>query len=245
MGKKKVFYEKKYSQHLDRNLSSRLKMILISIGDQKASAILDVGCGDGSFSVFLKEMAEEVYGVDISLNAVNLAKEKGIKAHTIDIDDVDLPFEDDYFDIVVCGEADDEEVRRLVLSQPFFDDDFPCEGQFHLARPGRMFECRIKRRIRRPVFTRDRVWERHAVVFVVSFADRAIGTRTFVCCVGQETVPLFAEIGLRQLPGIECINPCGQLFHIIITGGKRPDLILKPVGCAEFPGRDDGAVVFQ
>ena len=105
MGKKKVFYEKKYSQHLDRNLSSRLKMILISIGDQKASAILDVGCGDGSFSVFLKEMAEEVYGVDISLNAVNLAKEKGIKAHTIDIDDVDLPFEDDYFDIVVCGEV--------------------------------------------------------------------------------------------------------------------------------------------
>lgn len=53
-------------------LSDRLDKVLTIFSRYKFSRILDIGCGDGKFSLFPKQaaQAQEVCGVDISRKAV-------------------------------------------------------------------------------------------------------------------------------------------------------------------------------
>jgi len=46
----------------------------------------------------------DIYGVDISPEAVRLAREKGVKAYQLDVEENDLQFNDMFFDVVYCGE---------------------------------------------------------------------------------------------------------------------------------------------
>jgi ubiquinone/menaquinone biosynthesis C-methylase UbiE len=67
--------------------------------------VLDVGCGDGVFALELGKIlgTKEVFGVDISPNAVSAARNNHVSAEVLDLDEGDLPFELDYFDLVFCG----------------------------------------------------------------------------------------------------------------------------------------------
>jgi methionine biosynthesis protein MetW len=69
--------------------------------------LLDVGCGDGSFTTVLKEAGSfrEAYGVEIAVEAVEAAQEKGIQAIRLDIEEAPLPFDEGFFDLVYCGEV--------------------------------------------------------------------------------------------------------------------------------------------
>lgn len=62
--------------------------------------ILDIGCGDGKFSALLLGNNNYVFGLDISEEAVKLAREKGIKAECFDIGQR-FPFDDGSFDAVL------------------------------------------------------------------------------------------------------------------------------------------------
>ena len=70
-----------------------------------AVKLLDVGCGDGAFTLLVKEVvrAKEVYGIDISQEAVAKGKERGIECCAVDVDEQDLPFPDGFFDMVYAG----------------------------------------------------------------------------------------------------------------------------------------------
>lgn len=83
----------------------RLEKVISILKNYHFNRLLDIGCGDGSFSVFLKGFTNEVYGVDISEKAVKSANEKTIKAYVVNVDEKDLPFEDNFFDAVFCGEV--------------------------------------------------------------------------------------------------------------------------------------------
>jgi methionine biosynthesis protein MetW len=83
----------------------RLEKVVFTLKNYHFNRFLDVGCGDGSFSSLLKEFSDEVYGLDISENAVKSANEKSIKAYVVNLDKEDLPFEDNFFDAVFCGEV--------------------------------------------------------------------------------------------------------------------------------------------
>ncbi len=50
--------------------------------------ILDLGCGSGDHSLFFKEQGLEVSAVDISEGMVVLAREKGVDAEVMDIEDL-------------------------------------------------------------------------------------------------------------------------------------------------------------
>ena len=68
---------------------------------------LDIGCGDGSISLIIQNSIKgqiKLYGVDISPIAVEKANKKGIEAHVCDIDKKELPFKNEFFDAVYCGE---------------------------------------------------------------------------------------------------------------------------------------------
>ena len=70
----------------------------------RGKKILEIGCGEGSL---LKMLAgqNEVYGVDISSSGVEKTKEKGIPCHLADASNDPLPYEDNFFDIVITLET--------------------------------------------------------------------------------------------------------------------------------------------
>lgn len=72
---------------------------------RKVRRILDAGCGNGRHVVFFAEQGFEVYGLDISEEAVEIANawlgKKGLRAHLAIGDIRKLPFEDGYFDVVI------------------------------------------------------------------------------------------------------------------------------------------------
>lgn len=88
---------------------SRTQRIERLCRERAASAhrFLDVGCSNGELSLYLGSIlnAKEMYGIDISKEAVESAEEKGITAYKLNMDEENLPFEDNFFEVVFCGEV--------------------------------------------------------------------------------------------------------------------------------------------
>lgn len=71
----------------------------------KSTSFLDIGCGDG---FLVKKFGEQLgvkklYGVDISEQAVKLAKSERVQARQLDVDLKDLPYKSNFFDFIYCG----------------------------------------------------------------------------------------------------------------------------------------------
>ena len=103
--KKGEFYSKGYYSGLAPE--PRFNEVLTVLGELRGERLLDIGCGDGTFTVLLKEAlkAEEAVGIEIAPEAITAIEQKGIKAYQLDIDEQPLPFDDAYFDVVYCGEV--------------------------------------------------------------------------------------------------------------------------------------------
>lgn len=77
--------------------------------DWKPGRILDLGCGNGRNLIGFSERGFDCYGVDFSTRMIDNAKEffkgKKLKANFKVGSLVDIPFEDGYFDYVICVAA--------------------------------------------------------------------------------------------------------------------------------------------
>lgn len=99
-----------YSEHFQRDMyemSAKYSIFIEIIKKLAPKRFLDLGCGDGSFAVVIKNKLglEDVFGIDISGEAAQQATAKGIQVCPLDIDAGDLPFEANFFDCVFCGEV--------------------------------------------------------------------------------------------------------------------------------------------
>jgi len=98
---------------------------------RKVRRILDAGCGNGRHVVFFAEQGFDVYGVDISEEAIGIANawlaKKGLKAHLKVGDVEEVHFEDGYFDVIISyGVLDHipfskaikamQEIRRVLVN---------------------------------------------------------------------------------------------------------------------------------
>ena len=112
-------------------LEDRHKKVLDIFSRYKFERILDVGCGDGNFSVLLKEAckAKEVYGIEISEKGVEMARKNGVKCYQLDVDEEDFPFEDNYFDAVTAFE----------LIEHLFDPDHFLDEVYRVLKPNGIF----------------------------------------------------------------------------------------------------------
>lgn len=111
------FYESwKYTN--DFVLDERIKVVLRMMPNGKGK-LLDIGCSDGRISKLFKEKGYDVYGVDISKNALKRANERGIKVTKADIT-IGLPYKDAEFDIVFCGEVLDVVLEPLILLKDIY-----------------------------------------------------------------------------------------------------------------------------
>jgi len=101
---------------------------------RKPRRILDAGCGNGRHVIFFAEQGFDVYGIDISKEAIEIANawlaKKGLKAKLKAGDIEKLPFEDEYFDVVISyGVLDHipfskakkaiEEIKRVCLTNGY------------------------------------------------------------------------------------------------------------------------------
>lgn len=135
----KEFAEKHYGKtpiKLDEiEGTDRYKQILNTFSmyssQHNVKRILDIGCGNGNFSVLLKEAsnAKEAYGIELSEKGVEMSKKNGVEAFQLDIDEDDFPFEDDYFDAIFAGEV----IEHL------FDPDHLLEECYRILNPDGIF----------------------------------------------------------------------------------------------------------
>lgn len=76
--------------------------------DNKAQKVLDLGCGTGRHTIALAKEGFEVYGIDISRNALKVCRER-LKEENLEADlqfaDIykPLPYEDDFFDGMISA----------------------------------------------------------------------------------------------------------------------------------------------
>lgn len=72
----------------------------VSAGD----SVLDLGCGDGAFSIGLRDAGAQVVGVEVSEEAARRARARGVDVRVV-VPGEPLPFEDASFDMVWAGEV--------------------------------------------------------------------------------------------------------------------------------------------
>ena len=101
--------------------------------------ILEIGCGEGSLLELISKN-NEVYGVDISSSGVEKTKKKGIPCHLADASNERLPYEDNFFDIVISLETIEHvenphrmvwEIKRILKDQGTFLVSIPGSKVVH------------------------------------------------------------------------------------------------------------------
>ncbi len=96
-----------FGTYLQQNLHERMNRALLFLKRLKAKRIIDLGCGVGRFATEAASMGIEVYGYDISEDAIIMAEEKakslGLEKNCFffhaDITQVDFPAVDAWFEL--------------------------------------------------------------------------------------------------------------------------------------------------
>lgn len=90
------------SQHYSYNVRSDIVRLI----PRGAHKILDVGCGVGSTLAQLKRLqkADEIYGIEINERAAQVASQKLDHVLVGDIEELELSFENSYFDYIILSE---------------------------------------------------------------------------------------------------------------------------------------------
>jgi len=98
----KEIYEKSWAARKHQeNYAQRVEMAALHMR-REGDRVLDVGCGGGALSVLIKENFTEVYGVDILEDACSIAAQKGVISQVVDLNAEAMPYNENFFDVVVC-----------------------------------------------------------------------------------------------------------------------------------------------
>ena len=91
-------YEQKDQSYFKLVRSDVVPMIPI------CNKLLDVGCGSGATSRLLKERGtcKEAHGIELFPEAANEAKKYLDAVHCLSIENSELPYSDNFFDVILC-----------------------------------------------------------------------------------------------------------------------------------------------
>jgi ubiquinone/menaquinone biosynthesis C-methylase UbiE len=105
-----------YNAHYDR------PAVLALLGDVAGARVLDAGCGPGFYAEELLARGATVVAIDVSEAMLSLARRRlGDRAEIRHADlDEPLPFEDAYFDLVVCPLVIHYVLNRTAALREFF-----------------------------------------------------------------------------------------------------------------------------
>lgn len=89
--------------YLNPSQNSSHQKVLDYIG--RDQIILDVGCSTGYLGKLMKDKGNVVYGVELDGSAAAEAKTLLDEVIEADLDSVDFPWQNDFFDMVVCADV--------------------------------------------------------------------------------------------------------------------------------------------
>jgi 2-polyprenyl-3-methyl-5-hydroxy-6-metoxy-1,4-benzoquinol methylase len=104
----KGYYENKAynSTGWQLRLNRELRLLQSASGIKQFRRVLSVGCGDGEFELLLAPLAEHITALDISPEAIEIARRKAIQLGKTNVDFRCLPLSkinwDEQFDTVIC-----------------------------------------------------------------------------------------------------------------------------------------------
>lgn len=93
------------------NHRQRIDRITSLINVDRYNKILDIGCRAGAYTILVARKSTSVVGLDLSKNAVRSVKEwaqeegLGERIYFVVGDAENLPFKENYFDIIICSEV--------------------------------------------------------------------------------------------------------------------------------------------
>jgi len=107
----------KKGAHWEKGSSKNMQLFIKYLN--KGDRVLDAGCGSGQDSIFLAKQGFEVWGIDISNEAIKKAKKNKEKyklenLHFLVGDIQNLKFEDEFFDAIYSGWV----LHNLPLEKP-------------------------------------------------------------------------------------------------------------------------------
>jgi len=73
--------------------------------DRQLGRVLEIGCGDGALLRLLAQQNSDATGVDASSSGIERCLARGLRAQCFDVSTDVLPFEDDFFDVVISLET--------------------------------------------------------------------------------------------------------------------------------------------
>lgn len=124
---KNMYSDQRNSSDLADSQRIKVMKAIFNRLDPQNNRILDIGCFDGTFLSLVKNQNNDFYGLDASDWALEHMRKKEIKVQKFFFDDkTKLPFESDFFDIVVAGE----------IIEHIFDTDFFIEEISRVMKPG-------------------------------------------------------------------------------------------------------------
>jgi methionine biosynthesis protein MetW len=108
-------------------MEDKIKKVVSLLEEFRGGQILDIGCGDGYITdVIGKAVGAEMHGIDIGEAPIRMAVSRGIKVKNMNIDGKRLPYKDNSFDAVFCGD----------IIEHVFDTEMLLENVHRILRPG-------------------------------------------------------------------------------------------------------------
>lgn len=116
-----AWYTKAETSEIQKFAKARVKYLREYFKKINPKKILELGCGEGSLAFEIKRLLGEVeiYGLDLSEAAVELANEKGIKAKKADLNE-GIPFKSNEFDLVFSNQV----VEHILNTDLFLKESF-------------------------------------------------------------------------------------------------------------------------
>lgn len=105
-------------------LGTKIRFIQNQSGFHKT--ILEIGCNDGFIGEKLLQQKNDVYGIDIVRKNLAQAKKRGLKTKFCNVEKQKLPFQRDFFDVVIIGD----------IIEHVFDTDFLLQECSRVLKTG-------------------------------------------------------------------------------------------------------------
>lgn len=106
--------------------------------------LLDIGCSTGQWALFWKNNGWQSFGIDVNEDHVSQTEELGITAKLCDLNSQQIPFADNYFDVIIAGEV----IEHLIDTDSFIREIYRClkaGGYLLITTPNLVsFENRIR-----------------------------------------------------------------------------------------------------
>jgi spore maturation protein CgeB len=107
----------------DGALKQKMSQLLVQAVSPEAKRVLDIGCGEGMLGEMLKSVnMREVVGVEVNDNLATQARDRLDRVIVGDIEEVELPFKNGYFDCIIYDNVLEclKDPRRLISRQRRF-----------------------------------------------------------------------------------------------------------------------------